>query len=77
MTYDVVHYDKNNERIVYLEELEDYDIALEHANVIANCSGMKVIVEETPFMVKPKKSIIKEIGEIMDLAYVLRNTVGK
>ena len=76
-TYDVVHYDKNNERIVYLEELEDYDIALEHANVIANCSGMKVIVEETPLMVKPKKSIIKEIGEIMDLAYVLRNTVGK
>ena len=77
MTYDVVHYDKNNERIVYLEELEDYDIALEHANVIAKCSGMKVIVEETPVMVKPKKSIIEEIGEIMDLAYVLRNTVGK
>ena len=76
-TYDVVHYDKNNERIVYLEELEDYDIALEHANVIANCSGMKVIVEETPVMVNLKKSIIKEISEIMDLAYVLRNTVGK
>ena len=76
-TYDVVHYDKNNERIVYLEELEDYTTAKHHADVIADCSGIKVIVEETPVMVKPKKSIIKEIGEIMDLAYVLRNTVGK
>jgi hypothetical protein len=76
-TYDVVHYTKNNERIVYLEELEDYATAKQHADVIANCSGMKVIVEETPVMVKPKKSIINEFGEIMDLAYVLRNTVGK
>ena len=76
-TYDVVHYDKNNERIVYLEELEDYATAKQHADVIADCSGMKVIVEETPEPIKPKKSILKEISEIMDLAYVLRNTVGK
>ncbi len=76
-TYDVVHYDKNNERIVYLEELEDYATAKQHADVIADCSGIKVIVEETPEVVKPKKSILSEISEIMDLAYVLRNTVGK
>ena len=70
-TYDVVHYDRNNERVVYLEELEDYDIAKEHADVIANCSGMKVIVEETPEIVKTKKSILSEIGEIMDMAYII------
>ena len=76
-TYDVVHYDKNNGRTVYLEELEDYDTAKQHADVIADCSGITVIVEETPEVVKPKKSILKEVSEIMDLAYVLRNTVGK
>lgn len=76
-TYDVVHYDKNNERIVYLEELEDYDIAKQHADVIANCSGMKVIVEETPEVVEPKESILSEISEIMDIAYVLKHTIQK
>ena len=63
-TYDVVHYDKNNERIVYLDELEDYEIAKGHADVIARCSGMKVIVEETPEIAKPKKSILSEISEV-------------
>lgn len=76
-TYDVVHYDKNNERIVYLDELEDYEIAKGHADVIARCSGIKVIVEETPEVVKPKKSFLSEIGEILDIAYILENTVQK
>ena len=76
-TYDVVHYDKNNERTVYLEELEDYATAKQHADVIADCSGMKVIVEETPEIVKPKKSILSEISEVMDIAYIIGNTVNK
>ena len=76
-TYDVVHYDKNNERTVYLEEIEDYATAKQHADVIADCSGMRVIVEETPEVVKPKKSIINEISEIIDIAYIIGNTVGK
>lgn len=76
-TYDVVHYDKNNERIVYLEELEDYATAKQHADVIADCSGIKVIVEETPEVAKPKKSILSEISEVMDLAYIIDNTVNK
>lgn len=76
-TYDVVHYDKNNERTVYLEEIEDYATAKQHADVIADCSGMRVIVEETPEVVRPKKSIINEISEIIDIAYIIGNTVGK
>ena len=76
-TYDVVHYEKNNERTVYLEEIEDYATAKQHADVIADCSGMRVIVEETPEVVKPKKSIINEISEIIDIAYIIGNTVGK
>ena len=76
-TYDVVHYDKNNERTAYLEEIEDYATAKQHAAVIADCSGMRVIVEETPEVAKPKKSILSEISEIIDIAYVLRNTLGK
>ena len=76
-TYDVVHYDKNNERTAYLEEIEDYATAKQHADVIADCSGMRVIVEETPEVVKPKKSIINEISEIIDIAYIIGNTVGK
>ena len=76
-TYDVVHYGKNNERNVYLEELEDYEIAKEHAEVISRCSGMKVIVEETPEIVETKKSVLSEISEIMDIAYILRHTIQK
>ena len=76
-TYDVVHYDKNNERTVYLEEIEDYATAKQHADVIADCSGMRVNVEETPEVVRPKKSIINEISEIIDIAYIIGNTVGK
>ena len=76
-TYDVVHYDKNNEKIVYLEELEDYATAKQHADVIARCSGIKVIVEETPEVVKPKKSFLSEISEILDIAYIIDNTVNK
>ena len=76
-TYDVVHYDKNNERTAYLEEIEDYATAKQHADVIADCSGMRVIVEETPEVVRPKKSIINEISEIIDIAYIIGNTVGK
>ncbi len=76
-TYDVVHYDKNNERTVYLEELEDYATARQHADVIADCSGMKVIVEETPEVAKPKKSILSEISEVMDIAYIIDNTFNK
>ena len=37
---------KNNERTVYLEELEDYATAKQHADVIADCSGIKVIIEK-------------------------------
>lgn len=73
-TYDVVHYDKNNERNVYLE---DYEIAKEHAEVISRCSGMKVIVEETPEIVETKKSVLSEISETMDIAYILRHTIQK
>ena len=76
-TYDVVHYDKNNERTVYLEELEDYATAQQHADVITDCSGIKVIVEETPEVVKPKKSILSEISEIIDIAYIIDNTVNR
>ena len=76
-TYDVVHYDKNNERTAYLEEIEDYATAKQHADVIADCSGMKVIVEETPEVVRPKKSIINEISEIIDIAYIIGNTINK
>ncbi len=53
-TYDVVHYTKNNERIIYLEELGDYELAKQHAETIANCSGQKVIVEETPEAINQK-----------------------
>ena len=76
-TYDVVHYDKNNERTAYLEEIEDYATAKQHAAVIADCSGMRVIVEETPEVIRPKKSIINEISEIIDIAYIIDNTINK
>lgn len=76
-TYDVVHYDKNNERTAYLEEIEDYATAKQHADVIADCSGMKVVVEETPEVVRPKKSILSEISEIIDIAYIIGNTINK
>ena len=52
-TYDVVHYDKNNERVVYLEELEDFDIAKEHADMIVSIDAdLQDDINVIPEMVK-------------------------
>lgn len=71
-TYDVVHYDRDGERTVYLEELEDLATAQQHAAVIGDCTGQKVIVEETP-QPEPvkKKGFFSELGEIIDMAIVM------
>ncbi len=47
-----------------------------YSTAIASCTGKRVVVEETP-EIEENESVLSEISEIMDIAYILDNTVRK